>query len=189
MKSNWKRYCRGFMKRLKLSLEKCQFYQTSFSYLGHVASTEGFVPDLKKVKAVISWPRPNVVMELRYFLVFCTYYPKFVEGFAEIVWPKNEDDDGAVPKPFKLSKGLRIRQESIREQWTEHNVWAFVQLKRSLTNAPVLTCTNPSKPHELHIDIRKEYDGHLRPVAYESRSLTPAERNYPTHKLELLALK
>lgn len=29
----------------------------------------------------------------------------------------------------------------------------------------------------------------LRPIAFVSRRLTPSEKNYPTHKLEFLALK
>jgi hypothetical protein len=31
-------------------------------------------------------------------------------------------------------------------------------------------------------------EGHQHPVAYESRKLTAAERNYPAHILELLAV-
>lgn len=57
---------------------------------------------------------------------------------------------------------------------------------------------DPGLPYELHVDasreglggvLYQEQNGRLRPVAYVSRSLTPAEKNYPIHKLEFLALK
>ncbi len=37
--------------------------------------------------------------------------------------------------------------------------------------------------------LYQKQDGKDRVVAYASRSLKPAEKNYPAHKLELLALK
>lgn len=69
---------------------------------------------------------------------------------------------------------------------------------KSLTEAPVLAYADPQKPYILHVDasydglggvLHQEYPGGLRPVAYISRSLSPAERNYRVHKLEFLALK
>ena len=53
-------------------------------------------------------------------------------------------------------------------------------------------------PLELHIDASSTGLGAVlcqnkagvdRVVTYASRSLKPAEKNYPTHKLEFLALK
>ncbi len=72
-----------------------------------------------------------------------------------------------------------------------------------LTQAPVLVFANPQLPYVLHVDACCEglggvlYQGvlyqdqgqGLQPVAFVSRSLTPSEKNYPVHKLELLALK
>lgn len=37
--------------------------------------------------------------------------------------------------------------------------------------------------------LYQEHVVHLRPVAYVSTSLNPAERNHPTHKLEFYAFK
>ncbi|XP_040195295.1 uncharacterized protein LOC120928256 [Rana temporaria] len=189
---------------LKLSMEKCKFYQSSVSYLGHIVSAEGVATDPQKLDAVTSWPRPTNVTELRSFLGFCSYYRRFVEGFAKIAHPltellKNQEGAGSDPDgPGKPKEGPRKKKESIEDQWTTQCEEAFVQLKRSLTTAPVLAYADPARPYELHVDasrdglggvLYQEYDGHLRPIAYVSRSLTPAERNYPTHKLEFLALK
>ena len=57
---------------------------------------------------------------------------------------------------------------------------------------------NYKKPFKLHTDastsglggvLYQQQDGIGRIIAYASRSLKPAERNYPAHKLEFLALK
>ena len=190
---------------LKLSLEKCQFCLPSVTYLGHVVSAEGISTDPKKLEAVASWPRPRNITELRSFLGFCSYYRRFVEGFAKIAQPLNTllrmegaEDESMPFEPGSSAHGIRKPRESIQEEWTDQCERAFLQLKGSLTQAPVLAYADPAKPYELHVDasreglggvLYQEYDGLLRPVAYVSRGLTPSEKNYPTHKLEFLALK
>uniref|UniRef100_A0A8C5QI26 ribonuclease H n=1 Tax=Leptobrachium leishanense TaxID=445787 RepID=A0A8C5QI26_9ANUR len=190
---------------LKLSLEKCQFCLPSVTYLGHVVSAEGVSTDPRKLEAVASWPRPRNVTELRSFLGFCSYYRRFVGGFAKIAQPLNKllqkettEEGCKVSDQNPSAPGPRKARESIQGEWTSQCEGAFVKLKESLTRAPVLAYADPHKPYELHVDasreglggvLYQEYGGLLRPVAYVSRSLTPSEKNYPTHKLEFLALK
>uniref|UniRef100_A0A8C5R697 Reverse transcriptase/retrotransposon-derived protein RNase H-like domain-containing protein n=1 Tax=Leptobrachium leishanense TaxID=445787 RepID=A0A8C5R697_9ANUR len=190
---------------LKLSLEKCQFCLPSVTYLGHVVSAEGVSTDPRKLEAVASWPRPRNVTELRSFLGFCSYYRRFVGGFAKIAQPLNKllqkesTEEGCKASDRNPSSpGPRKARESIQGEWTSQCEGAFTKLKESLTRAPVLAYADPHKPYELHVDasreglggvLYQEYGGLLRPVAYVSRSLTPSEKNYPTHKLEFLALK
>lgn len=67
-----------------------------------------------------------------------------------------------------------------------------------LTSAPILAFTNPQLPYVLHTDacreglgaaLYQEQEGKLSVIAYSSRGLSKSEINYPTHKLEYLALK
>ncbi|XP_068118921.1 uncharacterized protein [Hyperolius riggenbachi] len=190
---------------LKLSLEKCQFCMPSVTYLGHVVSAEGVATDPRKLEAVTTWPRPKTVSELRSFLGFCSYYRRFVEGFAKIARPLNEllknygeEDDSKPPNHSQSAKGPQKSKEAIEDEWTYECEQAFEKLKWGLTHAPVLAYADPARPYELHVDasregiggvLYQEHDGQLRPVAYVSRSLSPSEKNYPTHKLEFLALK
>lgn len=44
---------------LKLSVEKCMFFQTSVKYLGHVVSRNGVETDPDKIKALTNWPVPK----------------------------------------------------------------------------------------------------------------------------------
>jgi len=53
----------------KLKLYKCRFACESISYLGHVVSAASLSTDLSKVKAVVDWPVPTTIKELRPRLV------------------------------------------------------------------------------------------------------------------------
>lgn len=89
-------------------------------------------------------------------------------------------------------KGPRESQESIQAEWTKQCEQAFDQLKRSLTDTPswpTQTQIDPMNYILMLAGMVLEGYGQWRLVAYVSRGLTPAEENYPTHKLEFLALK
>ena len=52
---------------LKLKPSKCTFFKTEITYLGHLITSEGVGTDPKKIKAVIKWPRPKTVHDVRSF--------------------------------------------------------------------------------------------------------------------------
>lgn len=66
---------------LKLSPEKCKFFQTSVCYLGHVVSADGIKTDPDKIQALKTWPRPQTLKDLKSFLGFCGYYRRFIRLF------------------------------------------------------------------------------------------------------------
>ena len=51
-----------------IKLSKCRFAQQKLSYLGHIISSEGIATDPAKVEAIVTWPTPSNVSELRNFL-------------------------------------------------------------------------------------------------------------------------
>ena len=48
---------------------KCTFFTDKVEYLGFIVSKEGVATDLAKIQAIIDWPQPNNVSQVRGFLV------------------------------------------------------------------------------------------------------------------------
>jgi len=73
--------------RLYAKLKKCDFWMEKVHFLGHVISAEGISVDLGKIAAVVDWPRPTNVTEVRSFLGMADYYQRFVKNFPKIATP------------------------------------------------------------------------------------------------------
>lgn len=67
-------------------LSKCSFGKTSLDYVGHVVSREGVRPYTDKVEAIMTWPTPQTVKQLRGFLGLTGYYRKFIKNYAHITF-------------------------------------------------------------------------------------------------------
>lgn len=102
----------------------------------------------------------------------------------------------------QLSPGTRKGKnprKPLASVWTAECEEKFHQLKNALVSAPVLAYADFQRPFVLKIDashaglgavLSQEHGGKLRPVAYASRALRPAEnmQNYSSMKLDFLAL-
>uniref|UniRef100_A0A8C4VWR2 Reverse transcriptase/retrotransposon-derived protein RNase H-like domain-containing protein n=1 Tax=Gopherus evgoodei TaxID=1825980 RepID=A0A8C4VWR2_9SAUR len=195
---------------LKLSIDKCQFCQTSVKYVGHIVSQEGVSTDPDKIEALTTWPRPTNYRELKTFLGFSGYYRRFVKNYATIVKPLNDLTRGYQSNKNKSKTQNKRRPpkpplqrhygpfEPFGPRWDERCERAFREIITRLTHAPVLVFADPSKPFILHTDasleglgavLYQEVEGKRKPVAFASRGLSDSETRYPIHKLEFLALK
>ena len=103
-----------------------------------MVTREGTSPDPKKVRAVSEWPRPDLLRDLRGFLVLSGYYRRFLKGYAEVAGPLQRllQEQGSGKKGKKVIGGANPKSDgSIRDKWDSSCEAAFVKLKQMLTDA------------------------------------------------------
>ena len=120
---------------LKLSPKKCHLFRRRVTFLGHVVSDEGISTDPDKVVAIRDWPVPLSPSEVRSFLGLCSYYRRFVQGFASIAAPL-----------------YRLSEKAGAFEWSEECEDAFRHLKQVLMEAPILAYPNTTASFILDTD-------------------------------------
>ena len=159
---------------------KCQFGATEILFLGHRVSGFSIGPDSEKLKAVADWPVPRSVSDVRKFLGFANNFRRFIDHYS------------SISRSLEEATG-----KNTRFVWNESRQHAFEQLKKALMQAPVLSLANVDQPFRIHTDasdfavagvLLQEVNSCWCPVAYASRSLSPAERNYTASERETVAV-
>lgn len=166
---------------LRVRRSKCDFFQNSVEYLGHVIDSEGLHKAPSKTKALTDAPPPENVSQLRSFLGLLNYYGKFIENLSTLLQPLHE----------LLCQGKAWK-------WTERRQAAFEQTKTALLDSDALTHFDPTLPLQLACDASPYGVGavisHImptgeeRPIAFASRTLNQAERNYAQIEREALGI-
>ena len=55
--------------------------------MGHVISEKGITVDPTKIKAILEWPAPKDVHDIRNFMGLTRYYYRFIENVSKIYYP------------------------------------------------------------------------------------------------------
>jgi hypothetical protein len=168
-------------KKLYVKPSKCEWLQTSIEFLGHQAGSEGLSVHPDKAAALLNWPVPTNVPELRSLLGTFGFWRAYIRHYADITAPLNN----------LTCKGVVWR-------WSTPEQEALDRLKASVVSSPVLAHYDVDKPFFVVTDAsniavgasleQNDCDSNRRPVAFFSHSLNAAERNYPVHERELLAI-
>ena len=113
-----------------------------------------------------------------------------------LAWPTTCTDSPRTQKAKPLTDLLK---KDVPFQWNEKQQQAFDEIKRSLSSAPILALPNSERAFSVVCDasdfaigsalMQEDDQGHDRVIAYESRQLKAAERNYPVYEKELLSVK
>ena len=70
--------------RLYGCLHKCEFIKDKVDYLGFEVGRDGIRTSPEKVRAILDWPRPQSVHDIRSFVGLASYYRKFMKGFSQL---------------------------------------------------------------------------------------------------------
>ncbi|KAJ1571697.1 hypothetical protein NDA11_002284 [Ustilago hordei] len=169
--------------RLFAKLSKCEFHTKTVEFLGYIIKPTGIEMDPEKIRTVKEWPMPASIHDIQRFLGFANFYRRFIAHFARIAKPLT-----SLVKPTERFKKFELPEEAQQ---------AFHQLIQAFTSAGVLQHFDYHLPTRLETDasdfaiagvLKQEHEGRWHPVAFYSRKMSSAEKNYEIHDKELLAV-
>ena len=156
-------------------IDKSTFFRSPVPFCGYIIDRDGVHMDPEKIKVIRGWPPSTMVHEVRQIIGLCGFYTQFVEGFQAVAAP--------LTAMFKAD---------FESEWTAVHQTFFDKLKQAMINATHLSAIDPRQPYHLYTDASKDcvgatlpqrcahgkYKGHLRPIAFMSRQIEPAETRY-----------
>ena len=154
-----------------LNSDKLKLRHKDVSYMGHIFSSEGIKIDPDKIEAVKEMPRPAGVEAVQRLNCLVTD-PQAMEAMEPI---------------------RRLTRKDIDWVWAEEQEKAFEDVKKLVTEAPVLSYYNPEGELEIQCDASQKGLGATllqqgKPVVYISRALTETEQRYAQIEKEMLAI-
>jgi transposase InsO family protein len=165
---------------LRLNKKKCCFGQRSLKFLGHHISKDGVRPDEDKVKAIVNLEPPEDITSLRRVIGMIQYLGQYLPNLSTVMKPLND----------------LLRNDSAWI-WDSEQERAFNTVKKMVSEAPCLAYYDLNRKTVISADASSygigglimQYDeaGKLRPVAFVSRTLSNAEKNYAQIEKECLA--
>ena len=121
-----------------MKLSKYHFFSKETHYLGHILSTKGICPLPSKTLANQKMHPSTTPKQVHAFLGVVAYYRKFIKNFA------------------KIAKQLTLLTRQVKFEWTPECQEAFMKLKDSIIQAPILQYPNPSKRYIVYKDASDE---------------------------------
>jgi len=169
------------MKRagLRINAGKSSFGISEVNYLGYVINREGIKPDPKKIQGIMDIERPTTTTEIRRLLGIVQYYRDLWPRRSHILTPLTEAAAGG-------KKHSKIK-------WTPELETAFQDIKKMIAKETILSYPDWSIPFTVHTDASDYQLGAVisqnnKPIAFFSRKLNKAQRNYTTTEKELLSI-
>ena len=167
---------------LTINIKKSKFCFKRIKYLGFIVGEGQLRTDPDKVNAIANLKPPRNPREVRGFIGMVGWYRRFIQDFATIAAP--------ITDCLKKSRG--------KFEFTEEAKLSFQKLKDALISSPVLVNPDFTKRFFIQCDasdygvgavlFQKDDLGHEHPIAFYSKKLNPAQRNYTVTEKECLAV-
>lgn len=172
---------------LTINVNKCHFGQSEVTYLGFFINAAGIKPPTERVSAIANYKKPETLLELRRFLGIINYYRRCIPRAAEQQAPLND----------LLHDSKKNDKRPVT--WDSKTEAAFEMCKQSLIQTTTLAHPTPNSNLALVTDasnvalgasLEQQEPGDMswRPLAFFSKKLSNAEKNYSTYDRELLAI-
>ena len=171
---------------LYCSSKKTELFCSEVKFLGHIVSARGVEADPAKVAKIMEWPRPKRTKDVRAFLgvvrYIAVYLPHLAIYTSALTPLTKKEYDKAFPT------------------WTDRHQAAFEGIKQVVLSRECLTTVDHESGETIYVTTDASDSGtgavlsvgsdwkSARPVAFESAQYNSAEKNYPVHERELLAI-
>ncbi|XP_068087027.1 uncharacterized protein [Anabrus simplex] len=151
----------------------------------YLITQDGSRPLPEKVQAIKDYKLPETVRDLRTFLGLINFYRRYLPNAAETQAILHEYLKGAK------------KNDSRKIDWTDEAKKQFEKCKEDLINATFLTFPVPDLPIALFTDasdqavgaaLQQYEDAGWKPIAFYSKKLSSAQKNYSAYDKELLAI-
>lgn len=163
---------------LHVHVEETFLASKSVDYLGYTLTTEGIRPQVKKILPILRFATPTSVRQLRGFLGLINYYKKLCYRRSHILEPLTR---------------ISSSKTKFRTHWGPEQDEAFARIKQLMALQVLLHFPDFTKPFDVYTDASDHQLGGVIvqngfPVAFYSRKLNSAQRNYTTMEKELLSI-
>lgn len=165
---------------VRLKREKCVFLADEVTYLGHRINKHGRQPTEDKVQAIKNLPEPNNVKELQAFLGMLNYYGCYLPNLSTVLAPLHE----LLGKDVAWSWGPK-QSNAMQES---KNLLRSSSILVHFDSAKKLVMSCDASPTGLGVVLSHITEEGEKPIAYVSRTLAPAEKNYSQLEKEGLAI-
>ena len=173
---------------LYCSEKKSQLFTTELDFLGHHISQRGIAPDERKVEKIRNWPVPAGAKDVRKFLGLVQYLAAFLPRLAEYRSVLTSLTTKEVQKewPGWMPEHQRVFQ-NIKDIVLSTECLTTIDHDNMDGRKIFVTCDVSDRRTRACLSFGETWEM-ARPVAWDSAQLSAAEKNYPTHEKEMLAI-